>query len=280
MGDKWDTTGGAEQTMTEQLDWAPDTVDTSKPSMARMYDYALGGSHNFAADREAAERVLRANPDGRFGMYANRAFLRRAIRFLVESGVTQFLDIGSGIPTVGNVHEVAQDANPDCKVVYVDIDPVAVIHSRQILTGNHRATAIQADIREPDRILDHPDVQALLDLDQPVALLMLCILHFIPDDQDPAGLVGRYRDRLAPGSYLAISHVTGDDDSEDHTNAMNVYSRVMTQVNLRTHAQVTPLFAGFDLVEPGLVFVSRWRPEPGADTTTALYYYSGVGRKP
>jgi len=264
----------------EQLNWVPDTVDTGKPSMARMYDYALGGSHNFAVDREAAERVLQANPDGRLGMYANRAFLRRAVRFLVESGVRQFLDIGSGIPTVGNVHEVAQSANPDCRVVYVDIDPTAVIHSQQILAGNGRAAAIQADIREPDRILDDPDLRALLDLDQPVALLMLCILHFIPDDQDPAGLVGRYRDRLAPGSYLAVSHVTGDDDSESHANAMNVYSRVMTQVNLRTRAQVAALFAGFDLVEPGLVFVSRWRPEPDDDTTTALYYYSGVGRRP
>jgi trans-aconitate methyltransferase len=213
-------------------------------------------------------------------MYANRAFLRRAVQFLIQSGVRQFLDIGSGIPTVGNVHEVAQTANPDCKVVYVDIDPVAVIHSQQILAGNGRATAIQADIREPDRILDHPDLRALLDLDQPVALLMLCILHFVPDDQDPVSLVGRYLDRLAPGSYLAISHVTGDDDSESHANAMNVYSRVMTQVNLRTHAQVAALLAGLDLVEPGLVFVSRWRPDPGDDTTTALYYYSGVGRKP
>jgi hypothetical protein len=266
--------------VTEQLSWVPDTVDTSKPSMARMYDYALGGSHNFAADRDAAERVLQANPDGRFGMYANRAFLRRAVQFLVESGVTQFLDVGSGIPTVGNVHEVAQNANPDSTVVYVDIDPVAVIHSQQILAGNRRATAIQADIREPDRILNHPELQALLDLDQPVALLMLCVLHFIPDDQDPPGLIGRYRDRLAPGSYLAASHVTGDDDSENHTNAMNVYSRVMTQVNLRTRAQVAALFAGFDLVEPGLAFVPRWRPDPGEDTTTALYYYGGVGRKP
>ena len=266
--------------MTEQTSWVPGTVDTSKPSMARMYDYALGGSHNFAVDREAAERVLQANPDGRLGMYANRAFLRRSVRYLVAAGITQFLDIGSGIPTVGNVHEVAQHANPDCRVIYVDIDPVAVIHSQQILAGNDRATAIQADVRQPDRILDHPDLRALLDLDQPVALLMLCVLHFIPDDQDPAGLVGRYRDRLASGSYLAISHVTGDDDSENHANAMNVYSRVMTQVNLRTSSQVTALFAGFDLVEPGLVFVSHWRPDPGDDTTTALYYYSGVGRKP
>jgi hypothetical protein len=264
----------------EHTKWVPDTVDTSKPSMARMYDYALGGSHNFAADREAAERVLQANPDGRFGMYANRAFLRRAVQFLVQSGVTQFLDIGSGIPTVGNVHEIAQTANPQSKVVYVDIDPVAVIHSQQLLAGNPRATAIQADIRQPDRILDHPDLQALLDLAQPVALLMLCILHFIPDAQDPVGLVGRYRDRLAPGSYLAVSHVTGDDDPENHLTAMNVYSQVMTQVNLRTRMQVAALFAGFDLVEPGLVFVSRWRPDPGDDTTTALYYYSGVGRKP
>jgi hypothetical protein len=263
----------------EHQSWVPDSVDTSQPSMARMYDYALGGSHNFAADREAAERVLAANPDNRLGMYANRLFLRRAVQFLVRAGVTQFLDIGSGIPTVGNVHEVAQGANPACKVVYVDIDPVAVIHSNQILADNDRAMAIQEDVREPERILGHPDVRALVDFEAPVALLMLCILHFVPDEQDPAGLVARYRDRLAPGSYLAVSHVTSD-ESEEQARAMNVYSQVMRQVNVRGRAQVMAMFDGFELVDPGLVFVSQWRPEPGEDTGRALLYYSGVGRRP
>ncbi|HEY9475926.1 MAG TPA: SAM-dependent methyltransferase [Mycobacteriales bacterium] len=263
-----------------QRDWVPDTIDVNQPSMARMYDYALGGSHNFAVDREAAEKVLAANPDGRLGMFANRAFLRRAVRFMVGAGITQFLDIGSGIPTAGNVHEVAQDANPDCRVVYVDVDPVAVLHGRRMLADNGRVTAIHSDIRDPERILANPDLLDLLDLNRPVGLLMLCVLHFVPDDQDPAGLVARYRDRLAPGSYLTISHVTGDDPSDTHQEAMKTYSQVMTKVNLRSRDQVAAMFDGFDLVDPGLVWIPRWRPDPGEDASATLYYYSGVGIKP
>lgn len=261
-------------------EWVPDSVDVSQPSQARMYDYVLGGSHNFAADREAAEKVLRANPANRLGMFANRAFLRRAVRFLVDSGIHQFLDIGSGIPTVGNVHEVAQKADPRCRTVYVDVDPVAVIHSRRMLENNDQATAIQADMRDPERILSDPDLLAVLDLDQPVALLMLCVLHFVTDEQDPAGLVGQYRDRLAAGSYLAVSHGTNDNDTGSrHTGAMKVYSQVVSQITLRPHARIAEMFDGFDLVEPGLVWVPRWRPEEGKDASEMLHYYAGVGRK-
>src|SRR2546421_865213 len=169
----------------ERPDWAPETIDIERPSAARIYDYWLGGSHNFAVDREMARQVTSLVPETPLIMQANRAFLHRAARFLVESGIRQFLDIGSGIPTLGNVHEVVQKAIPDAPVVYVDIDPVAVTHSRHILAGNERVAVIQEDLRRPDRILAHPDATRLLDLDQPVALLLLAVLHFIPDDDDP-----------------------------------------------------------------------------------------------
>src|SRR5215468_4276674 len=173
--------------VTGRPDWA-EGVDLSMPSVARAYDYALGGAHNFAVDREFLRAFEAVVPQTRAAARANRAFLHRAVRFMVGEGIRQFLDVGSGIPTVGNVHEVAQGLDPDAKVVYVDIEPVAVAHSRQILAGNGRATAIQEDLRHPKAILDHPDTRALLDFSQPMGLILAAILHAIPDEDDPHGI--------------------------------------------------------------------------------------------
>ena len=184
------------------------SIDVERPSQARIYDYLLGGSLNFAADREAARQLIAMVPDVPLVAQANRAFLRRGVDFLARAGVRQFLDIGSGIPTRGNVHEIARQVAPDARVVYVDIDPVAVTHSRQILAGDDRTTAIQEDARHPEHILDHPDVHRLLDLTRPVAVLLVSVLHFIADSDDPAGILARLRKAVAPGSYLVLSHVT------------------------------------------------------------------------
>ncbi|MGH3839576.1 MAG: SAM-dependent methyltransferase, partial [Pseudonocardiaceae bacterium] len=194
--------------MAEKPDWVPFGVDMTVPNAARVYDYWLDGAHNFAADREMANKIQQVVPAARDAARINRSFLRRVVLFMVDSGIRQFLDIGSGIPTVGNVHEIAQRADPECRIVYVDKEPVAVAHSELLLAGNDRAAAIQANLRDVRGVLDHPQTQRVLDIDQPVGLLMLWLLHFVPDSWDPVGILARYRDRLAPGSYLALSHVT------------------------------------------------------------------------
>src|SRR6266487_1666874 len=191
-----------------QPDWVPTDVDVDVPSAARVYDYFLGGAHNFAVDRALAEEIARMTPDVGDTMRAGREFLRRAVRFLVRAGISQFIDIGSGIPTVGNVHEIAQRLLPSAHIVYVDIDPVAVAHSRALLTGNDRVAVLHADIRDPQKILSDPALRGLIDLSRPVAILLAGIMHFIHDEDDPPGIVARLRDAVAPGSYLAISHVT------------------------------------------------------------------------
>ncbi|OLB75879.1 MAG: hypothetical protein AUI14_20190, partial [Actinobacteria bacterium 13_2_20CM_2_71_6] len=196
-------------------DWAPQEIDINVPSAARMYDYYLGGAHNFAADRELAEQALRAMPDGRFLARTNRAFLRRAVRFLARAGIRQFLDIGSGIPTAGNVHEVAKQVTPDARVAYVDIDPVAVSHAQALLAADPRTGALRGDLRRPDRILADPALGAIVDLDQPVAVLLLAVCHFVPDSDDPAGIIAQLRAALAPGSHLVISHGTDEGRSTE-----------------------------------------------------------------
>jgi SAM-dependent methyltransferase len=265
-----------------QPDWASERVDTSVPSLARAYDYALGGAHNFAVDRELFRAVEAAVPDIRLGARANRAFMHRAVRFMVDAGVRQFLDIGSGIPTVGNVHEIAQKLAPDARVVYVDIDPVAVEHSRLILAGNDRAAVIQEDLRRPRAILDHPDTRALLDLDQPVGLILAAILHVIPDQDDPHGIVALLRDALCPGSYLAISHATADSRPEEARAVERLTKQTTTPGTMRGRAEVMRFFTGFDLVEPGLVWTPLWRPDSPDDVgdhPERLSTYAGVGRK-
>jgi hypothetical protein len=264
-------------------DWAPEGVDTDHPSAARMYDYLLGGNHNFAVDRKAAERILSIVPDAAVHAQANRAFLYRAVRYMLDAGVRQFLDIGSGVPTVGNVHEVAQRVDPEARVVYVDIDPVAVTHSRSILAGNPFATVIQADLRRPEGILRNPSVRDLLDFDQPVGLLLVAVLHAIGDDDDPYALVERLKTELAPGSHLVISHGTTDGVREQVEQVAKQSAENRYPLSLRDHAGVVRFFDGFELVEPGLVWLSQWRPDhPSdvADQPERAGAYAGVGRKP
>lgn len=255
-----------------------------KPSAARIYDYLLGGFHNFAIDRDAAERVRRIYPDMPQVMQANRAFLRRAVTFFAVQGIDQFLDIGSGIPTVGNVHEVAHRLNPAARVAYVDIDPVAVDHSRALLEGDLRATVVQADARQPLEILDHPDIRRLLDFDRPIGVLLVALLHFITDDAHAFGLVRTLRDALAPGSYLALTHATADAMPPDvAAQIRQLYDGTANPGTYRTRVEIERLFDGFALVAPGTVYVSRWRPEAVddlfIDEPERSVYFAGVGMK-
>jgi SAM-dependent methyltransferase len=246
------------------VDWAPDDVDLTRPNVARVYDYYLGGSHNFAVDRQMAQQAIDLWPDVPMIIRANRAFLRRAVENLIHAGVRQFLDLGSGIPTVANVHEVAQAEDPEARVVYVDIDPVAVTHARMILAGNPHTTVIHADLRHPDLVLAHRDLRRLLDLDQPVALLAVAVLHFIPDADNPGDIVAAYRQSLAAGSHLVISHATSDGQHQDQaTEHRQLYARTATPMTMRSHPQITDLLYGWDLLDPGLVRLPLWRPDPG-----------------
>lgn len=270
--------------MTSQ-DWVPQIIDTSAPSGARTYDFLLGGSHNFAADRAMAEQVERAVPGIRHAARLNRAFLARAVRFMCRNGIRQFLDIGSGIPTVGNVHEIAQREAPDCRVVYVDRDPVAVAHSELMLVGNDRAAMVEADMRDPDAVLAADRTRALIDFDEPVGLLFLLVLHWVPDEADLEALLARYRAVMAPGSYLAITHMT-DDLQEDKISAVAGIvrsSRGDGQVFPRTRKEIAALFGDLELVEPGLVPTGTWRPGGAGDITDETdmneLSFAGIARR-
>jgi SAM-dependent methyltransferase len=250
--------------MTDQT-WIPEDVDPERPSIARIYDFYLGGNHNLPADREAARQVVEMMPELPDIMRVNRAFLRRCVRYLVESGITNFLDLGSGIPTVGNVHEIAQAVDPTSRVVYVDNDPVAVAHSKEILAGNDRALMVPADLRDATGVLNHPEVNRLLllGLGEPIAVLMSAVLHFVPDDDEAAALVASFRDSMAPGSYLLVSHASRSVESHERVGqAAEEYSRTVAPMKLRSLADVAALLDGFDLVEPGVVYCAQWRPDP------------------
>jgi len=268
--------------VTGRPDWA-EGVDLSMPSVARAYDYALGGAHNFAVDREFLRAFEAVVPQTRAAARANRAFLHRAVRFMVGEGIRQFLDVGSGIPTVGNVHEVAQRSAPEARVVYVDVDPVAVAHSRLILAGNTQATAIREDLRRPEAILGHPATRALLDFGRPVGLILAAVLHALQDQDDPYGIMTRLCDELCPGSYVAISHITADSSPEEQVRGIErVANQAPTPGAQRTRAEIMRFFSGLDLVEPGVVWTSQWRPDSPKDVgdhPERLIIYAGVGRK-
>ena len=269
--------------MSSEPSWVPPGVDPKRANIARVYDYILGGTHNFLADQDAARALTAVVPAAPLIGLANRAFLRRAVRFLAAAGVRQFLDIGSGIPTQGNVHEVAQQADPGAKVVYVDIDPVAVAHSKAILNGAGNAASITGDLREPAEILSHKQTRRLIDFSQPTGLLLVAILHFIADAEDPWRIVATLRDALAPGSYLVLCHGTGDGVPETAHAVKEVYDRsVTTPLHLRSRAEIMRFFDGFELVEPGLVYIPQWRPDSPQDVPANPREYGnlvGVARK-
>jgi hypothetical protein len=249
-----------------------------------MYDYWLDGAHNFAPDRAMANRVQQVMPGIRDIVRIQRSFLRRVVLFMVDSGIRQFLDIGSGVSTVGNVHEIAQRADPECRIVYVDRESVAVAHNELLLADNDRTAAIQANLRDVKHVLDHPQTKRVLDLDQPIGLLMLLLLHFAPDCWDPASIVARYRDRLAPSSYLALSHCTSDGNLPGWTEVVQLYQNIPEPLYPRSHQEVLRMFTGFELVEPGLVGSALWQPSGPGDTSDNAemntIIYGGVGRKP
>ncbi|MGH3771697.1 MAG: SAM-dependent methyltransferase [Pseudonocardiaceae bacterium] len=262
--------------------WASEDLDIEHPSPARVYDYYLGGSHNFVVDRRMARQAIDQWPELPRIMHANRAFLRRSVRYLVRQGITQFLDIGSGIPTEGNVHEVAQAVSPQSRVVYVDIDPVAVAHSRAMLSGNSLADTIQADMRDVKAIFDDPRARNLLDLGQPIGVLMVAMLHFVSDEADPADIVARYREMIVPGSYLVVSHATPEGRPDQAGPYAELYRRAGAPLTMRSRAEVQALFDGFDLVDPGVVFLPLWRPDSPSDVDDHPEEFSGfaaVGRR-
>jgi len=264
--------------------WVPDDVPLDRPSVARMYDFFLGGGHNFAVDRQAAQRAIALWPDLPQVMQVNRAFLRRAVDFLTAQGIEQFLDIGSGIPTAGNVHEVAQRANPAARVVYVDIDPVAVAHSRALLKDAPLTAVIQADARRPEQVLGHPETARLLDLRRPVAVLVVALLHFVSADAEALGLIRALRDATPRGSYLALSHATAERASEEmRQQAVQLYAAATSQMTFRSPAAIARYFEGYALAEPGLVYLPRWRPEEADDLFVEdperSLMVGGVGRR-
>ena len=219
--------------------WVPPGVDPGQANVARVYDYWLGGSHNFLADQDLGRAMAAVDPNVRAIARANRAFLGRAVRFLTAAGISQFLDIGSGIPTQGNVHEVAQQDDPEARVLYADIDPVAIAHSKAILNGDRTAAIIEADLREPESILAHPVTRRLIDLDRPVGLLLVAVVHFLADADDPSGLVAKLRDRLPSGSYLVLSHATSESKPEVTQAASTMYrSRVASKGRARSRAEI------------------------------------------
>jgi hypothetical protein len=257
-------------------------LDPQRPNPARMYDYFLGGFHNFESDRAAAEAAEAAFPGVRAAARANRDFLRRAVRYLVGQGIDQFLDLGSGVPTAGNVHELAQGSNPDARVVYVDTEPVAVHASEILLAGNPGAAIVHADIRHVEAVLGAPEVALLLDLSRPVGLIMASVLPYIPEADDPDRLVARYRRALSAGSHLTISHGTVEDYGPGETEGVyDVFNGTTHPITSRGRARIEGWFEGLEFVEPGVVVVTEWRPEhEDAPVKLRLSHYGGMARVP
>jgi SAM-dependent methyltransferase len=263
----------------ERPGWAPADIELARPSPARIYDYFLGGTHNFAVDRELADRVIAASPEIAYGARSNRAFLGRAVHVMTSDGVGQFLDIGAGIPTQEPTHEVAARGYPQSRVVYVDNDPVAVAHSQALLTGDARGGVLHADVRDPKSILGSDVVTSMIDFSRPVGLLLLAVLHFLSDADDPADIIATFADALAPGSYLVISHVSPPSGAD-----VEKLEREIRQSGLgymRGPDEIARFFEGWEMVEPGLISPALWRPDgvpsPQAYRVPGL---AGVARRP
>ncbi|BCB90507.1 SAM-dependent methyltransferase [Phytohabitans suffuscus] len=250
----------------DQPPWA-EGIDLSRPSPARVYDYLLGGGHNFASDRALAEQMLAVEPDARRWAAANRSFLGRAVEALLDVGVRQFIDLGAGIPTVGNVHDIALGATSDARVVYVDVDQVAVSHSRHLVADvADRVGVVQADLRSPRGVLGDPVTQRLIDFSRPVGILMVAVLHFVPDSDDPGAVLAAYRDAVPTGSGLVISHMSYPARMTDEVKqTVKTYSSSAAPLTFRTQPEVEALFAGWWLADPGVVPVLEWRPPASGD---------------
>ncbi|MBF9129012.1 SAM-dependent methyltransferase [Plantactinospora sp. S1510] len=273
--------------MTSEI--APPGVDTTRPSIARVYDYYLGGKDNFAVDRKAAEMALKVTPDGAEVGRACRAFLRRSVRYLAgEAGIRQFLDIGSGLPTQGNVHEIAHQVDPQARVVYVDNDPMALAHGRALLADARTTTVVGGDLREPEKILEDPEVRQMIDFDRPVGLLLLAVLHHLHDDEGPGDITRRLTAALPSGSYLAISHFHDPGDANPEVSqrarrAEKVFNETLGTGRWRTHQEISAFFGDLELSPPGLVPLADWRPDGAGDVRHTDIYHTivgGVARKP
>ncbi|MFI6510292.1 SAM-dependent methyltransferase [Streptosporangium sp. NPDC050855] len=267
----------------------PAEIDTTKPSIARVYDWFLGGKDNFAVDRQVAEAAMKVSPGAQEAGQQNRAFLRRVVHHMAaEAGVRQFIDIGSGLPTQGNVHQVAQEVDPATRVVYVDNDPMVLVHGRALLATDGSTKVIQADARDPRSILENDQVKDFIDFSRPVGLLMLSILHHLHDQEDPAGVAARLRAPLVSGSFVAISHFCNPGEAHPASSQQAAAAEKLFNENLgtgrwRTPDEITGYFGDFELVEPGLVPLPEWRAEPSFFVkNTLLYhtYYGGLARKP
>jgi SAM-dependent methyltransferase len=264
----------------------PAVVDTTKPNAARMYDWYLGGGHNFEVDREFGRRVEAIWPNIKPVARHNRAFLQRVVLDSIDAGIRQFLDIGSGVPTAGNVHEVAAAAQPPAHVVYVDYEPIAFAAGQVLLEeqgSGHRAAVIQEDLREPAAVLDHPETRRLLNFDEPVCLLTVALLHFVSDADRPKEILAAYRDRLAPGSRLALTHIACDAappaEREQVLAFCDAYKDTSNPLLCRDRVEVTEFFDGWDLLDPGVVFIPDWRPvvPPDLADTARPLAWCGVG---
>lgn len=263
-------------------DYVPPEIDITKPSVARVYDAILGGKDNFAVDREIAAQALNAMPqDKGKGARVNRAVLSRAVRFMASQGIDQFLDIGSGLPTVQNTHEIAQSVNPAARVVYVDNDPIVRIHGQVLLTDDASTIVVLADLREPDSILENPQVTGLLDFSRPIGLILCAVVHHLNDDEDPSGLMKRFTDALAPGSCVLITHFT-DSSPEARANE-KVLQQALGRGKIRSNEEILSFFDGLELLEPGLVFNPEWRPDEPVEYPLDLpgkLMVCGVASKP
>lgn len=257
------------------------TVDLTTPSPARIYDYYLGGKDNFPVDREVAQQTLAVVPDGRELARANRYFLVRAVTYLARQGIAQFIDIGTGIPTSPNVHGVARLVNRHARVAYVDNDPQVVVHNRALLAGSDGIVAIPGDIRYPAGIANDPELLAVIDFSRPVGVLCVAVLHFVTDRENPWASVAYFRDLMAPGSHLVLSHITSDDSDPEAVNAIKeAYEGAAAPAVFRTARQIGDFFDGFSLEHPGIVNVSAWRaPADEPLPAPAVRFLGGVGVK-
>jgi O-methyltransferase involved in polyketide biosynthesis len=270
------------------IEQAPPGVDITVPSVARMYDYYLGGTDNYEVDRVAGEKVRANMPEATDAVWANRGFLQRSVRWLAEHGIRQFIDMGAGLPTMNNTHDAAQAVAPDARVLYVDNDPLVRVHANKLLEGSSGTAFITADFRDPESLFDHEVTREVIDLTQPVGLLVVALTHFIPAEDDPEGIIRRYMERLAPGSYLALSAATSDRQADRALDAIEEeYSKSSASVHLKTHAEVTRFFDGLELVPPyegagrELCYIGEWGAEDPdeADSDGSRWAYCGVARK-